>query len=157
MSCTNLAGGMRPIFISKDALDGISNFSRLWDESVVYCDVRQVGGGREGLRWTWNAQRGRAWYFPRACLHLEFGYFGTDLIRTVWIILLGKYTAGVQAISSRLYTAEPRVRSVVSLCDVCGGQSAAGTGFCRSTSPPPPILFDRCGILTFQSLTTYAI
>ena len=50
MSCTNLAGGMRPIFISKDALDGISNFSRLWDESVVYCDARQVGGGREGLR-----------------------------------------------------------------------------------------------------------
>jgi len=133
-------------FISKDTLGGISSFSRWWDESSRMCCP--VGGG---LRWTWNAQRGRAWYFPRACLHLEFGYFRPDLIRTLWAILLAKCNAVVQAVSSRLYKAEPRVRSKASVCDVCGGQSAAGTGLSPSTSVPNthplrPVIFDRCTI-----------
>jgi hypothetical protein len=117
----------------------------------VDCVVLRV----EAWRWTWNAQRGRASYFPRACLHLEYGYFRADLIRTVWIILLGKRNAVVQTVSSRLYIAEPRVRSKASVCDVCGGQSAAGTGFSPNTSVgPPPHGNIRPLCHTCHSLTT---
>jgi hypothetical protein len=39
-----------------------------------------------------------------------------------------------QAVSRRPPTAEARVRSRVSLCGICGGQSGTGTGFSESTS-----------------------
>jgi hypothetical protein len=39
-----------------------------------------------------------------------------------------------QAVSRRLLTAEARVRSRVSPCGICGGQSGTGTGF--STDAP---------------------
>ena len=108
-------------FVSMGTLVGISSFSWWWDESSWVCCP--AGGG---LRWTWNAQRGRAWYFARACLHPEFGYIRADLIRTVWIILLDKCNSVVQAVSSRLYTAEPRVRSkaCVFVCVCVWGMSS---------------------------------
>jgi hypothetical protein len=42
-----------------------------------------------------------------------------------------------QAISRRPLTAETRVRSRVSPCGICGGQSGTGTGFSPSTSVVP--------------------
>jgi hypothetical protein len=42
-----------------------------------------------------------------------------------------------QAVSRRPLTAEARVRSRVSLCGICGGQSDTGTGFSPSTSVFP--------------------
>jgi hypothetical protein len=39
-----------------------------------------------------------------------------------------------QAVSRRPPTTEARVRSRVSLCGICGGQSGTGTGFSPSTS-----------------------
>jgi hypothetical protein len=39
-----------------------------------------------------------------------------------------------QAVSRRSLTAERRVRSRVSPCGTCGGQSGTGTGFSSSTS-----------------------
>jgi hypothetical protein len=42
-----------------------------------------------------------------------------------------------QAVSRRPLTAEARVRSQVSRCGICGGQSVTGTGFSPSTSVFP--------------------
>ena len=42
--------------------------------------------------------------------------------------------AMAQAVSSRPHTAEARVRSRVSPCGICGGQSGTVTGFSPSTS-----------------------
>jgi hypothetical protein len=42
--------------------------------------------------------------------------------------------AMAQAVSRRPLTAEARVRSRVSPCGICGGQSGTGTGFPPSTS-----------------------
>jgi hypothetical protein len=42
-----------------------------------------------------------------------------------------------QAVSRRTLTAEARVRSRISQCGVCGGQSGTGTGFSPSTSVFP--------------------
>jgi hypothetical protein len=42
--------------------------------------------------------------------------------------------AMAQAVSLRPLTAEARVRSRVSPCGICGGQSGTGTGFSSSTS-----------------------
>jgi hypothetical protein len=42
--------------------------------------------------------------------------------------------AMAQAVSRRPLTAEARVRSRVSPCGLCGGQSGTGTGFSPSTS-----------------------
>jgi hypothetical protein len=42
-----------------------------------------------------------------------------------------------QAVSRRPLTAEARVRSRVSPCGICGGQSGIGTGFSPSTSVFP--------------------
>jgi hypothetical protein len=41
------------------------------------------------------------------------------------------------AVSRRPLTAEARVRSRVSPCGICGGQSGTGTGFSLSTSVFP--------------------
>jgi hypothetical protein len=43
----------------------------------------------------------------------------------------------VQAVSRRPLTAKARVRSGVSPCGICGGQSGTGTGFSPSTSVFP--------------------
>jgi hypothetical protein len=50
---------------------------------------------------------------------------------------LGKGRAMAQAVSCRLPTAEARVRSWVSPCGICGGQSGTGTRFSPSTSVFP--------------------
>ena len=42
-----------------------------------------------------------------------------------------------QAVSSQPLTAEARVRSRLSPCEICGGQSGTGTGFSPSTSVFP--------------------
>jgi hypothetical protein len=42
--------------------------------------------------------------------------------------------AMAQAVSLRPLTAEARVRSRVSPCGICGGQSSTGTGFSPNTS-----------------------
>ena len=42
-----------------------------------------------------------------------------------------------QAVSRRPFTAEARIRSRVSPCEICGGQSGNGTGFSPSTSVFP--------------------
>jgi hypothetical protein len=43
----------------------------------------------------------------------------------------------VQAVRRRLFTAEARVRSQVSHCEICDGQSGTGTGLSPSTSISP--------------------
>jgi hypothetical protein len=53
--------------------------------------------------------------------------------------------AMAQALSHRPLTAEARVRSRVSPCGICGGQSGTGTGFSPSTSGFP-CQFHRCSI-----------
>jgi hypothetical protein len=50
---------------------------------------------------------------------------------------LGKGRAMAQAVSRRSPAAETRVRSRVSLCGICGGQSGTGTGFSPSSSVFP--------------------
>jgi hypothetical protein len=50
---------------------------------------------------------------------------------------LGRVIA--QAVSRRLPTAAARVRALVWLCGICGGQSGAGAGFLRVLRFPPPI------------------
>jgi hypothetical protein len=45
--------------------------------------------------------------------------------------------AMAQAVSHRPLTAEARVRSRVSPCEICGGQSGTGTGFSQSCRFPP--------------------
>jgi hypothetical protein len=42
-----------------------------------------------------------------------------------------------QVVSSRLLTAEARVRARVNQCGICGGQSGTGTGFSPSSSVFP--------------------
>ena len=49
-----------------------------------------------------------------------------------------------QAVSRRRLTAEARVRSRVSPCAICGGQSGTGTGFSPST-PVFPCQFHSTG------------
>jgi hypothetical protein len=60
---------------------------------------------------------------------LELVYCGTKSYKTC--------RAMVQAVSRRPLTAEARVRSRVSPCEICGGQSGTGTGFSPSTSVFP--------------------
>jgi hypothetical protein len=51
--------------------------------------------------------------------------------------------AMAQAVSRRPLTAEAQVRSRVSPCDICGGQSGSGTGFspsCRFSTGAPLIV-----------------
>jgi hypothetical protein len=52
-----------------------------------------------------------------------------------------------QAVSRRPPTAEARVRSRVSLCGICGGQSGTGTGFSPSTSVFPCQFHSTCAPL----------
>jgi hypothetical protein len=52
-----------------------------------------------------------------------------------------------QAVSRLPPTAEARVRSRISLCRICGGQSGTGTGFFSSNSVfPLSVSFHRCYI-----------
>jgi hypothetical protein len=50
-------------------------------------------------------------------------------------VIIGR--AMTQVVSRRTLTAETRVRSRVSPCGICGGQSGTGTGFSLSTSVYP--------------------
>ena len=64
----------------------------------------------------------------------------TNLISDINIFSTNKSFAGramAQAVSRRSLTAKARVRSRVSPCGFCGGQSATGTGFSPSTSVLP--------------------
>jgi hypothetical protein len=52
-----------------------------------------------------------------------------------------------QAVSRRPLTAEARVRSRVSPCGICGGQTGTGTGFTPSTSVFPCQFHSTCAPL----------
>jgi hypothetical protein len=53
-----------------------------------------------------------------------------------------------QEVSRRPLTAKARVRSRVSPCGICGGQSGIGTGFSPSTSVfPLSVAFHPCSII----------
>jgi hypothetical protein len=80
------------------------------------------------------------------------------LIHCLYLVLLtrkkyphlrtGTGRAMTQAVSRRPLAAEVRVRSWMSLCGICGGQSGTGTGFSPSTSVfPLSISFHRCSII----------
>jgi hypothetical protein len=70
--------------------------------------------------------------------------------------------AMAQAVRRRPLTAEARVRSWVSPCEICGGQSGTGTGFSPSTSVFPcqfhstgaPLLGKMKKIIIFLSFIT---
>jgi hypothetical protein len=64
---------------------------------------------------------------PAICLHL--------VVKDKLAVPFGRAMA--QAVSRRSPTAEARVRSRVSPCGICGGQSGTGTGFSSSTSVSP--------------------
>jgi hypothetical protein len=48
--------------------------------------------------------------------------------------------ARAQAVTRRLPTAASRVQSLVTSCEICGGQSGTGPGFLRVLRLPLPIL-----------------
>jgi hypothetical protein len=58
---------------------------------------------------------------------LSRGVFPSDFLKSWVMQTIGRDMA--QAVSGRSPTAEDRVRSRVSPCGICGGQSGTGTGF----------------------------
>jgi hypothetical protein len=102
---------------------------------------------------------------PHCQLHFRIVY-GT----AAKTLLQTRGLAIAQAVSRRILTAEPRVRSQVNTCGICGGQSGTGTGFspspsvfpCRyhSTATPYSLIyhpghgFSNCGTRTITRTPT---
>jgi hypothetical protein len=73
-----------------------------------------------------------------ALLRIEAWFFSRLACRLVAISTTVRATA--QAVSRRLPTVTARVRSQVTSCDICCGQSGTGAGFLRVLRFPLPIL-----------------
>jgi hypothetical protein len=82
-------------------------------------------------------------YYKNNFFSIKRYVFGPDQITVRFV----KGSAMIQTVSRRPLTAEARVRSRVSPCGICGGQSGTGTGFpAEYFGFPLSVSFHRCSI-----------
>ena len=57
--------------------------------------------------------------------------------REIYAVYCASHTKHIKAVNHRPLTAETRVQSQTSPCEICGERSGAGTGFCQNFSLLP--------------------